>query len=270
MNNPKVLITTYHKEDDEKKTIYGPPSYLRDFMFWPFYYEGFLPLLLPAIEFNNSDIKEIIKAVDFIVLVGGDDVDPLLYNEEVKYDNVRRSRFRDKNETLLIENAIKYKKPIFGICRGLELINVFFGGSLYQNIKEQCSLKVLHRQNEGYALAHKISIKEDTFLEDIYDNSEIFVNSFHKQAVKKLGKDLRIAAISSDGIIEAIQHTSLPIYAVQWHPELSYNFDENSKKLIRFCYSLLQKKQGVIKDNRIKTVTREEKLLTKLKITKVL
>lgn len=234
MSITKVLITANHKEDDDKR-IFGPATYLRDFLLYPFYYEGLLPIVFPAVEFNQRFIKEMLKIVDLLILTGGGDVDPLVYGEEVRFENVTRYQFRDKIELMLIKEAINQQIPIFGICRGLQIINVFFGGSLYQNIKEQISSQILHWQNDIYHLSHNVAITPGSFLAKILNESKIFVNSFHHQAVKKLGKGLKISAKSADGIIEAIAHSTLPIFAVQWHPEVSYVFDNYSKKIIKFC-----------------------------------
>lgn len=238
MKIPKVLITGNHKENDDLR-IFGPATFLRDFIAYPFYLEGFLPLVIPAVRFNEKNISEIAKIADLIVLSGGKDVDPLIYNEEVRYDNVERHTFRDEIELMIIKWAIKEKKPLFGICRGLEVINTFFGGSLYQDIKNQAKVKLLHYQKEIEKLSHKVVLEKDSFLWQLYQKKEVFVNSFHHQAIKKLGGNLKIAAKSSDGIIEAIQHDSLPIFGVQWHPEVSYNFDVNSKKLIKFFKKII-------------------------------
>jgi putative glutamine amidotransferase len=123
---------------------------------------------------------------------------------------------RDVVEMKLMDAAVKQKKKIFGICRGQQLINVYFGGTLYQNIQAQAKTKVRHMQDQVDQLAHKVTIVKDSFLGKIYSKSNIWTNSYHNQAVKDFGKDLIISAkSSSDGIIEAIEHISLPIYAVQ-------------------------------------------------------
>lgn len=232
----KILICGEHKDEEEK--INNPRTELTDNEVIPFYEAWGLPLILPAAPFSQEEIDEIIQWIDKIVLIGGLDVDPQLYNEEVKYSNVKMYLFRDQNEIRVVKAAMKYKKPLFGMCRWIQLINVALGGTLYQNISEQVPNAWLHMQSDLYKLSHNIDIKP-WFLYDIYKEHTIRVNSRHNQSIKTLGEWLQVAATSSsDNIIEAIYHESLPIFWIQRHPELSYRFDENSKKLIEWFVKL--------------------------------
>lgn len=146
---------------------------------------------------------------DGLVLCGGGDVAPKYYHEEVDgSSNIDVDR--DEAEFSLLKSFIEAGKPVFGICRGHQLINVFFGGSLYQDISEA-------EIHTGFK-AHSITTVPNSVLSDLY-GYEFSVNSAHHQAVKKLGKGLRTTALGQGKYVEAIEHISLPIIGVQWHPE---------------------------------------------------
>lgn len=230
----RVLITADYDQESRIRIYNAACSVAEDYEIVPFIKAGGLPCLFPAVPFAKEHIEAFVDMSDLVVLTGGHDINPLRYSEEVLYDNVRRYAHRDEMEYLLLETAIKQHKPVFGICRGAQLINVFFGGTLYQNITKQTETTVLHRQQiaDAHMPVHRIDIEEDSFLFRALQQQHIFVNSFHNQAVKDLGNGLRVVAKSTDGIVEAIEHTSYPVYAVQWHPEMMYETDEMAKKLI--------------------------------------
>ncbi len=136
----------------------------------------------------------------------------------------------------MIEAAFQRKMPIFGICRGIQILNVALGGSLYQDIdSDHFSTKLLqHMQQSGRAVAtHSVQVIADNLLATIVEQEKIAVNSFHHQAVNVLAEKLKVAAKSNDGIIEAVVHEEMPFcLAVQWHPEeLAIAGDESAQKL---------------------------------------
>lgn len=150
-----------------------------------------------------------ISPFDGLLLAGGPDLDPALYGEQ-PHPKTSVDPDRDAAELALIRAFIDAKKPIFGICRGIQLINVVFGGSLIQDIPEEFGVNhmmVTHhvRQLEGSPFG---------FL-----GSDLTVNSTHHQAVRKLGEGLVCDAVNNEDICEALHHMSLPIWGVQWHPE---------------------------------------------------
>lgn len=150
---------------------------------------------------------------DGLLLCGGRDLDPSRYGEEVA--GARNMDLeRDASEWALLRAYIQAEKPIMGICRGHQLINVFFGGSLWQDIPEGD----LHVRKNDRDAAHPVVAAEDSILYGCY-GKEFSVNSSHHQAIKKLGRDLRPTAYWEGKYMEAIEHVSLPIFAVQWHPE---------------------------------------------------
>ena len=237
----KILLTSHHNESEEEK-VFGLPSVIvQDYKVYPFHAEGALPVVVPALKFSKEELRHMVAGVDMVVLTGGHDVDTTRYGEAVRYDTVQTYSCRDEIEFGILEAAIAFKKPVFGICRGLQVINVFFGGSLHQNLHHDVPGTFGHRQpkEDIEKLLHPVTIEPGSFLSRIFlGTDQIMVNSFHNQSIKKLGNGLKVAAGSSDGIIEAIEHIHYPIYAVQWHPEKSYRVDVSSQKLIRAIVQL--------------------------------
>ena len=152
---------------------------------------------------------------DGLVLCDGNDINPRLYGEK-NTDTVNIDYARDKKEVKLIEEFVKAGKPVFGICRGIQIINAYFGGTLYQHIDN--ALK--HQSFSDQFITHKVKAEKGSFLADIY-GEEFTVNSAHHQAVKTLGKGLIVLATATgdDDTIEAIGHENGRVFAVQFQPE---------------------------------------------------
>ncbi|MCI8362690.1 MAG: gamma-glutamyl-gamma-aminobutyrate hydrolase family protein [Clostridia bacterium] len=162
-------------------------------------------ILFPIISEKNID--KICDICDGLIVTGtANNINPKYYNEEPL-----KGEEYNIDEYIIDEEAInifaKHQKPILGICGGAQSINVVFGGTLYQSVNNH---NIKH-------LTHKIKIMNNTFLNKVYQKSEIPVNSYHHQAIKDVAKDFKISAISEDGIIEAIEKGN--IIGVQWHPE---------------------------------------------------
>lgn len=162
-------------------------------------------------------VAEYLPAIDTqydgLILCGGCDVAPKYYNEEIN-GSTDIDIDRDENEFALLKAYIDAGKPVFGICRGFQLINIYFGGTLYQDIKEAN----LHRRINEVDSVHSITADEDSIVGRLYGRN-VSVNSAHHQALKDLGEGLKATAYWQDKYIEAIEHTKLPIFGVQWHPE---------------------------------------------------
>ncbi len=191
---------------------------------------GCAVVVIPQVD--DDIIKGIVEHLDGIVLTGGDDVDPALYQEE-KSNYVKKTDVnRDRYEMAILKHAVKRKLPVLGICRGCQLINVYFGGNLYQDNRLCPSNTLKHRTPSNKpATMHNIVVRNDSFLEDILGEVAV-VNSYHHQSVHKLGKDLMKIALSNDGIVEGIQHKVLPIVGLQFHPEK--NCEEDHKMQMIF------------------------------------
>lgn len=180
---------------------------------------GAIPMLLPFTE-NEEEIADLIDMCDGIVLTGGHDVDPVYYGEvKQEYCNAPEPP-RDLLERFLVPAAVKSGKPILAICRGIQVLNVFCGGTLYQDIHAQGVTSKSHRQADT-PKAHQVTAVEGTLAADIFGTAPIDVNTLHHQAVKDVGQGLRVAAYSDDGLIEALDIPNHPFaIGVQWHPEM--------------------------------------------------
>lgn len=181
---------------------------------------GGTPIIIPNSN-NLSVIDSQIDIIDGLLLTGGYDVNPLRYGEEPKDKLGAVCNERDKFEFTLLKKAMDRKIPILGICRGHQIINVFNGGTLYQDISYINNAYIKHIQSCGpNELSHSISIFKDTNLHKILGDNTL-VNSYHHLAIKDLAPNFKIAAVSKDGVVEAIESTTDEfIMGVQWHPEL--------------------------------------------------
>ena len=181
-----------------------------------------IPFILPITQ-DIDVIREQISYLDGLLLSGGGDPDPKLYGEDCLQEIGNITPERDSFELAILDEFLKTKKPVFGVCRGLQIANIYFGGSLYQDIKYvDTNLSVNHMQKWLPDLpTHDINIAEnDNILFEIF-GKKARTNSFHHQMIKKLGNDLTSIATSNDGIIEAFQNKNHPFfYAFQWHPEM--------------------------------------------------
>ena len=159
---------------------------------------------------------------DGFVFAGGEDVDPGLYGEQKKYESVNVNRARDDFEQGLLDLALRQRLPILGICRGTQLINVKFGGTLYQDLTQDVSPEFEHRQTKSRSdTVHTVTLTdpESRLAQDFRGSCR--VNSLHHQAIKRLGRGLKVTAHSEDGLVEAVEAADdYPfLLAVQWHPE---------------------------------------------------
>ncbi|AGF56305.1 putative glutamine amidotransferase [Clostridium saccharoperbutylacetonicum] len=213
---PIIGITTMHEIEIEKSFTLASNNYLRAVEA-----AGGVPLFLPITE-ELEDIKSYLNIIDGIVFTGGEDISPLKYGENPLQIEFIINNSRDNFEFNLFLEAYNMDMPILGICRGAQLINVALGGSLYQDINLQFSNCHGHMQSEMqvYDFFHEVIVDKDSKLFDIFKSRELEVNSFHKQAIKALGDNLKVTATAKDGIIEGIEGISRKfLVGVQWHPE---------------------------------------------------
>ena len=188
------------------------------------------------IDTSRMDIemcKRKIERVDGVIFAGGNDFDPEIYGGDRKLVE-EYSREDDEKSLAILDYAIGLEKPILGICRGMQLINIYYGGSLYDDLEKQFSKEIIHRGSDKTLTYHEINISEGTSLSKIAHSDRIEVNSYHHEGIKDLAEGLSVSATSDDGLIEAIENPYYPyMLGVQWHPELSYENDKYSKKILK-------------------------------------
>lgn len=157
-------------------------------------------------------LPEISTQYDGLLLGGGADIDPKFYGEPVN-GSVGIDLARDEREFALAQAFLDAGKPILGICRGHQVLNVFFGGSLYQHLDQT----ELHRRTDDADAAHPVTAVRDSILAGVY-GEQFRVNSAHHQGIKRLGTGLQITA-TADGVVEAVEHEKFPVIGLQFHPE---------------------------------------------------
>ena len=194
---------------------------------------GGIPFVIPYTA-SEETISVLLDACDGVVFSGGADVDPKRYGEEAKATCGKIQYLRDELEFTVLKIALEKNKPILAICRGSQLLNAFFGGTLYQDIPTERPSEISHKQDEPYSSpSHLIRINENTPLSELISADTMLVNSIHHQAVKELASELEVMAVADDGLIEA---TYLPEYrylrAYQWHPERLVEVNEHNKMII--------------------------------------
>lgn len=193
---------------------------------------GAVPILLPICDDIDS-IHAQLKSIDGLIVTGGIDINPLCYHEDYRFEQGESSTRRDKYEMKLIHMCSQMHIPMLGICRGHQMINVAFGGTLYQDNKIFSPFVSQHQQKERKDHPiHSIQVKKGSFLYSIFGD-KYNVNSFHHQSIHKLADEFDVIAKSEDGIIEAIQHNCLNIWGVQFHPEMMHERDEKMFELFK-------------------------------------
>lgn len=156
--------------------------------------------------------EELAEQAHGLFLTGGVDIDPCRYGMDRKEWCGEADLTRDEEELRLFSLFAEKKKPILGICRGLQLINTALGGTLWQDQERECEAA---GHTDG--AVHSVTFEENSLVKELFGR-EILINSYHHQSVRTLGKGLRITARAGE-IIEGVQHDTLPVWAVQWHPE---------------------------------------------------
>lgn len=181
--------------------------------------EGGVPVILPVVE-EDEIIEEQAKLIDGLILTGGYDVNPHLYGEEPASNILSTWPTRDCYETNLIKCVLKSKKPILGICRGIQILNVVFGGSLYQDVSQINGPVNRHMQATFPEVpTHTIKTAEGSKLRKIV-GEKVLMNSLHHQCIKKVADGFKVTAVASDGIVEAIEKEGeVFVMGVQFHPE---------------------------------------------------
>ena len=228
----KIGVTPCMIYPDESRISFAPKklNYMVQDMARYLNREGVMPILIPNLE--SDELRLFVEEMDGIVLQGGADVAAETFDEK-PIGKWKGDRERDLIEMEILKYALEFGKPVFGICRGFQLMNVYFGGTLYQDIPSQFETGTLHKGTNYDQNTHPISIKKNSFLYRICDfQTESVVNSIHHQGIKTLGKGLEPIAWCNDSMVEAFYFRQNPegnVMGVQWHPEFNWN---NKSKLL--------------------------------------
>ena len=181
---------------------------------------GGVPVLLPPNQ-SEEALRRYVKTLDGLMLTGGDDIPPSAYGEKPHPTTSLMAEQRYNFESRLVRLWLEGEKPILGICLGMQMVNVVSGGTLIQDIPSQVAADVGHKgTNENLIVYHLVKIKPDSRLAQLLNNNKITVNSVHHQSAKDVGANLKVAARSADGVIEALELTNGQFgLFLQWHPE---------------------------------------------------
>lgn len=224
---PIIGLTPYH--NTEKDEPYMRPAYLKAIR-----NVGGIPVILP-LEADHEDLRYLAGHVDGILFTGGPDVHPFYFGEETQRFCGNVSIKRDSMELSLLKIAMDMKKPVLGICRGVQLLNIGLGGDIYQDINSQFKedFPIAHTQPFGYDIpSHTVAVAEGTLLAKIAQCETIRVNSMHHQAVRNVAPGLVASGFAPGGLVEAIEMPGYPfLLGVQWHPEYLWEQDEAARRI---------------------------------------
>ena len=181
---------------------------------------GGTPLLIPSDE-DDGLAAEYLPLLHGLLVPGGEDVTPALYGEDPLRQVTFMNEEKDRMELALIRGAVDRGMPVFGICRGIQLLNVCFGGTLYQDLPAQYPGVLGHAQDMAIRgqLTHRVTLEPDSLLEKLLGGEPLSVNSYHHQAVRTPAPGFTVTARAADGVIEGVEDPERNLYAVQWHPE---------------------------------------------------
>ncbi|TDY50001.1 putative glutamine amidotransferase [Alicyclobacillus sacchari] len=197
---------------------------------------GGVPVVIPYVS-DAAVLGALAERLDGLLLTGGDDVDPNLYGEEPQIGLGALEPARDRIELALIHMMRAQRKPILGICRGMQVLNVALGGTLYQDLPRQWKGKLQHSQKAARGEAtHSVRLQAGSRVSACYHGETVVrVNSFHHQAVKNVAPVLQAVGWDADGLVEAIEgvDTEPLLVAVQWHPENMWRADSGALGLFQ-------------------------------------
>ena len=181
---------------------------------------GGIPVIIPITD-DESALRDAVSLLDGLILSGGEDVHPNYYNEDPIEELGEVNPTRDLYDLCLIRLAMEKDLPLLGICRGFQIINVAFGGTLYQDIPTQYNTSINHSQKVPSNIpTHSITLLPSSMIANVTGKQELETNTFHHQAIKEVAPDFRVTAWATDSIPEAIESTTgRPIWAVEFHPE---------------------------------------------------
>lgn len=225
MNPPRLGVSACFFHADPQRAIFKGKTllYAEESMLRWLMDEGALPVLLPRAS-GPFSVDDLVGGIDGLVLQGGSDMSPRQYGEEPARPEWTGDAARDVYEIELVRACVRRNKPVLGVCRGLQVLNVCFGGSLYQDIETMHPQGLVHRDWQVYdQLFHDVALTTGGFLAGLYGGPRAGrVTSVHHQGIRRLGDGLAVEAISTrDELVEAVRLRSDEAFVlgVQWHPE---------------------------------------------------
>ena len=229
MRKPLIGLTPAH--DMESGDVKARPTYMRALKA-----AGAIPVVMP-LDASEEDLKQLSQDLDGFLFTGGPDVHPFLFGEETQAHCGNVSPARDQMEISLLPMIMELQKPILGICRGIQVLNIALGGNIWQDIPSQVTrdFPLAHSQPFSYDMpCHTVALTEGSLLAQISESSSIEVNSMHHQAVKDLAPGLIASAYSTDYLIEALEMPDYPFFiGVQWHPEYLWEKNKEAFRLFQ-------------------------------------
>jgi len=224
MEKPIIALTPLW--DEEKGSIWMVPEYMQGIE-----EAGAVPVILPLTS-TEAVLKQAASVFDGFLFTGGPDMHPKFYGQEVAEHCGEICDKRDQMEACIFREAvINLKKPALGICRGIQVINIMLGGTLYQDVPTELPSKISHRQGPPYDVpAHNVRLIPDSPLYKLAGKECLEVNSSHHQGINKVAKGLEVMALSDEGLVEAVYMPDHPfLWGVQWHPECSLKYEISRK-----------------------------------------
>lgn len=220
LSRPLIGLTTYHKMAGQSppiEIIGLMPSYIESIVA-----AGGLPVLIP-LGLGEAELTGILARVDGVLLPGGGDMEPSIYDGTAHDTMYGIDPDRDRVEIIVARQAVQMQKPLFAICRGHQVLNVALGGTLWEDVKAFMPQAIRHDHFRGFPrnhIAHSVTAVPDSHIARVMGKTEIDVNSLHHQGIRDLAPELRATAVSADGLVEGAELPGHPFaVSVQWHPE---------------------------------------------------
>lgn len=224
----KPVIGVMPLLDEERDSYWMLPGYMKGLE-----EQGAIPLM-PPLTGHADMLDYFLESCDGFILTGGQDVSPALYGQEPSERCGIVSGLRDCMDAYILRGAVERDKAVLGICRGHQLMNAVFGGTLYQDLPSEAPSEVEHRMKPPYdRCAHMVKLLPGAPLHAMLGREDLPVNSCHHQAVKELAGPFKAMAVATDGLIEGIYMPDRRfVWGVQWHPEFSYRSSRENRDIL--------------------------------------